>query len=60
VGVAAAALAALLLGSDQFLGLLESALGTSAQWSSGVVVATTAELHLPGGACCSGCVTPGF
>jgi hypothetical protein len=35
VGVAAAALAALLLGSDQFLGLLESALGTSAQWSSG-------------------------
>jgi hypothetical protein len=30
------------------LGLLGSASGTSAQWSSGVAVATTAELHLPG------------
>jgi hypothetical protein len=27
--------------------LLESASRTSAQWSSGVVVATAAELHLP-------------
>jgi hypothetical protein len=48
VGVASAALAASLLGSDQSLGLLESASGTSAQWSSGVVVATAADLHLPG------------
>lgn len=47
MGVATAALAASLLGSNQSLGLLESALGTSAQWSSGVVVATAAELHLP-------------
>jgi hypothetical protein len=47
-GVAATALAASLLGSNQSLGLLESASGTSAQWSSGVVVATAAELHLPG------------
>jgi hypothetical protein len=55
VGVAAAAPAALLLGSNQSLGLLASALGTSAQWSSGVAVATAAaELPLPGGACCSG------
>jgi hypothetical protein len=44
VGVAAAAPAALLLGSDQSLGLLGSASRTSAQWSSGVAVATTAEL----------------
>jgi hypothetical protein len=44
VGVAAAATAALLLRSDQLLGLLGSASGTSAQWSSGVVVATAAEL----------------
>jgi hypothetical protein len=43
----AAALAALLLRSDQLLGLLGSASGTSAQWSSGVAVATAAELHLP-------------
>jgi hypothetical protein len=47
VGVAAAVPAALLLGSDQLLGLLGSASGTSAQWSSGVAVATAAELHLP-------------
>jgi hypothetical protein len=47
--VAAAAPAALLLGSNQSLGLLASALGTSAQWSSGVAVATAAaELPLPG------------
>jgi hypothetical protein len=49
VGVAAAAPAASLLESDQLLGLLVSASGTSAQWSSGVAVATAAaELHLPG------------
>jgi hypothetical protein len=48
VGVAAAAPAASLLRSHQLLGLLGSASGTSAQWSSGVAVATTAELHLPG------------
>ena len=42
VGVAAAAPAASLLGSDQSLGLLVSASGTSAQWSSGVAVATAA------------------
>jgi hypothetical protein len=48
VGVAAAAPAASLLRSDQFLGLLGSASGTFAQWSSRVAVATTAELHLPG------------
>jgi hypothetical protein len=47
VGVAAAAPAASLLRSDQLLGLLGSASGTSAQWSSGVTVATVAELHLP-------------
>jgi hypothetical protein len=47
VGVAAAAPASSLLRSDQLLGLLGSASGTSAQWSSGVVVATTTELHLP-------------
>jgi hypothetical protein len=48
VGVAAATLAASLLKFDQFLGLLGSASGTSTQWSSGVAVATAAELHLPG------------
>jgi hypothetical protein len=48
VGVAAVALATLLLKSDQLLGLLESASGTSAQWSSRVVVATAAELSPPG------------
>jgi hypothetical protein len=47
VGVAAAAPAALLLGSDQSLGLLGSASRTSAQLSSGVAVATAAELPLP-------------
>jgi hypothetical protein len=46
VGVAAVAPAASLLRSDQLLGLLGSASGTSAQWSSGVAVATVAELHL--------------
>jgi hypothetical protein len=48
VGVAAAAPAASLLRSNQLLGLLGSASGTSTQWSSGVVVATAAELHLRG------------
>jgi hypothetical protein len=48
VGVAVAATAALLLRSDQLLGLLESTSGTSAQRSSGVAVAIAAELHLPG------------
>jgi hypothetical protein len=47
VGVAAAAPAALLLRSNQLLGLLGSASGTSAQWSSGVVVATVAKLPPP-------------
>jgi hypothetical protein len=47
-GVAAAAPAASLLRSDQLLGLLESASGTFAQWSSVVAVATAAKLHLPG------------
>jgi hypothetical protein len=46
--VAAAAPAASLLRSDHLLGLLGSASGTSAQWSSGVAVATAAaELHPP-------------
>jgi hypothetical protein len=40
--VAAAAPAASLLGFDQLLGLLESASGTFAQWSSGVAVANAA------------------
>ena len=40
--VAAAAPAASLLGSDQLLGLLESASGTFAQWSSWVAVANAA------------------
>jgi hypothetical protein len=49
VGVAAAAPAALLLGSDQSHGLLDSASRTSAQLSSGVAVATAAaELPPPG------------
>jgi hypothetical protein len=48
VGVAAAAPAASLLESDQLLRLLGSASRTSAQWSSGVAVATAAKLHLPG------------
>jgi hypothetical protein len=47
VGVAAAAPAALLLKSDQLLGLLGFASGTSAQWSSGVAVAIAAELPPP-------------
>jgi hypothetical protein len=47
VGVAAAP-AALLLRSDQLLRLLGSASGTFGQWSSEVVVATTAELSPPG------------
>jgi hypothetical protein len=42
--VAAVAPAALLLRSDQLLGLLGSTSETSAQWSSGVAVATAAEL----------------
>jgi hypothetical protein len=46
VGVAAAP-AALLLESDQLLGLLGFASGTSAQLSSGVAVATAAELPPP-------------
>jgi hypothetical protein len=50
VGVAAAAPAALPLRSDQSLGMLESASGTSTQWSSGVAVATAAaELPPPRG-----------
>jgi hypothetical protein len=48
VGVAAAAPTALLLRSDQSLGLLGSASGTSTQWLSGVAVVITTELHLPG------------
>jgi hypothetical protein len=48
VGVAAAAPAALLLGSDQLLGLSEFATKKSAQLSSGVVVAiVAAELPPP-------------
>jgi hypothetical protein len=47
MGVAAAALAALLLWFDQSIGLLESASGTSAQQSSMVAVATAAELPPP-------------
>jgi hypothetical protein len=47
VGVTVVAPAASLLRSDQSLGLLGSASGTSARWSSGVAVATTAKLHLP-------------
>jgi hypothetical protein len=47
VGVASATPTASLLRFDQLLGLLGSASGTSSQWSSGVAVATAAELHLP-------------
>jgi hypothetical protein len=47
VGVAAATPAALLLKSDQLLGLLGFASGTSTQWSSRVVVATATEVPLP-------------
>jgi hypothetical protein len=46
VGVAAAP-AALLLKSDQLLGLLGFVSGTLAQWSSGMAVATAAELPPP-------------
>jgi hypothetical protein len=47
--VAAAAPATSLLESDQLIGLLVSASGTSAQWSLVVAVATAAaaEVHLP-------------
>jgi hypothetical protein len=49
VVVAATALAASLLRSDQLPELLASASGTSAQWSSGVAVANAAaELPPPG------------
>jgi hypothetical protein len=49
VGVAAVVPAALLLGSDQLLGLLGSASRTSAQLSLGVAVAAVAaELPPPG------------
>jgi hypothetical protein len=47
VGVAAIAPAALLLKSDQLLGLLRFASGTSSQWSLGVAVANAAELPPP-------------
>jgi hypothetical protein len=47
VGVAAATPVASLLKSDQLLGLLGSASGTSAQWSSGVAVAIAAGLPPP-------------
>jgi hypothetical protein len=45
--VAAAALVASLLGSDQLPGLLESASGTFAQWSSVVTVANAAVVLPP-------------
>jgi hypothetical protein len=45
--VAASALAASLLESDQFPGLLESASGTFAQWSSGVEVANAVAVLPP-------------
>jgi hypothetical protein len=48
VGVAAATPTALLLKSDQWLGLLGFTSGISAQWSSGLAVATAAELPPPG------------
>jgi hypothetical protein len=48
VGVAVTTPAALLLTSDQLIGGLGFASGTSAQWSSGVAVATAAELPPPG------------
>jgi hypothetical protein len=44
VGAAAAAPTALLLKSSQSLGLLGFSSGTSIQWSSGVGVATAAEV----------------
>jgi hypothetical protein len=47
VGVATAPPAALLLKSDQLVGLLGFASGTSVQWSSGVAVATAVELPPP-------------
>jgi hypothetical protein len=47
--VAATAPAALLLRPDQLLGLLGPASETSAQWSSGVMVATAVGLPPPGG-----------
>src|SRR5690242_10792884 len=47
VGVAAVAPTALLLKSDQLLGLLGFASGTSDQWSSGVAVATATKLPPP-------------
>jgi hypothetical protein len=47
VGVAAVAPAALLLKSGQLLGLLGFESGTSVQWSSGVAVATAAEVPPP-------------
>ena len=47
VGVATAAPTASLLRSDQLLGLLESASGTFAQWSSRVAVANAAALLPP-------------
>jgi hypothetical protein len=47
-GVAAATPAALLLKFGKLLGLLGFASGTSAQRSSGVVVATVAEVPPPG------------
>jgi hypothetical protein len=47
VGVAAAAPAALLLKSSQFLGLLGFASGTSVQCSSRVAVVTAAEVPPP-------------
>jgi hypothetical protein len=46
--VVATAPTALLLRSDQLLGLLGSASGTSTQWSSGVAVTTAAEPPPPG------------
>jgi hypothetical protein len=44
VGVVVAAPAALLLKFSQLLGLLGFTSGTSVQWSSGVAVATAAEV----------------
>jgi hypothetical protein len=48
VGVVTAAPAALLLKSGQSLRLLGFVLGTSAQWSTGVPVATDVEVPPPG------------
>jgi hypothetical protein len=47
--VVAAAPAALLLRSDQLLGLLGSVSETSARWSLGVAAATAAKLPPPRG-----------